>query len=118
MAVVMKRFRVLWVRRNPDPRLLESIAQIVRRGPNPRIQVSGHTDSSGVAATNKSLFEARARSVVTWFVGGGVAPARLEAVGFGDTRPVAPIDSAWNMGRYRPCVDRHRHAFRSPPSMP
>ncbi len=51
----------------------------------------------GVAATNKSLSEAHAKAVVNWLSGNGVAPARLEAVGFGDTRPVAPNDPAWNM---------------------
>ncbi len=69
--------------------LLDSIVQIVRRCPNLRIQVAGHTDSSGVASTNKSLSEARAKAVVNWLVGNGVASARLEAVGFGDTLPVA-----------------------------
>ncbi len=86
---------------NESKPLLESIVQIVRRCPNLRIQVAGHTDSSGVASTNKALSEARAKAVVSWLVGNGVAPARLEAVGFGDTHPVAPNDSAWNMSRNR-----------------
>jgi outer membrane protein OmpA-like peptidoglycan-associated protein len=81
--------------------LLRSVRQIVSRCHNLRIRVAGHTDSTGVAATNRSLSEARAKAVVRYLVADGVAPERLEAVGYGDTKPVAPNDSTWNMSRNR-----------------
>ena len=49
--------------------------------------LSGHTDSSGPEAYNQGLSERRAASVKKWLTDNGVAASRLEAVGFGETRP-------------------------------
>ena len=81
--------------------LLESIVQIARRCPKLRIQVAGHTDSSGDPAANRVLSDGRAKSVVRYLTGAGIAADRFEAVGYGDTKPVAPNDSAWNQSRNR-----------------
>ncbi len=81
--------------------LLESIIQIVRRCPGLRILVAGHTDSSGDPAANQALSDARAKAVVQYLGRNGVSPARLDAIGYGGTRPVAPNDTPWNMSRNR-----------------
>jgi len=81
--------------------LLTSIVDIARRCPKLRIQVSGHTDSSGDPAANRVLSEQRAQAVVRFLTSAGLPAARLEAVGFGDTKPVAPNDTAWNRSRNR-----------------
>ena len=58
------------------------------------IQVEGHTDDVPIAnpafPSNWELSAVRASSVVRLFIEGGIAPARLTAVGHGENQPVAP----------------------------
>jgi len=61
------------------------------------VEVGGHTDSAGGAASNQRLSQARAESVVAYLVEGGVDPAILTAVGFGEEQPIA--DNATAEGR-------------------
>ena len=55
-----------------------------------KIEISGHTDSKGDDKLNMNLSKQRAQSVVTYLVKKGVDKTRLFAVGFGETKPVAP----------------------------
>lgn len=50
-------------------------------------RIEGHTDASGSDDFNRLLSERRAKSVVDFLTGLGVEPARLEAVGLGETSP-------------------------------
>jgi outer membrane protein OmpA-like peptidoglycan-associated protein len=59
-----------------------------------RVEIQGHTDSSGDAAVNKRLSQERAEAVRAYLSGKGVDGARLEAAGFGEEKPIAPNDSA------------------------
>lgn len=52
-----------------------------------RFVVEGHTDSSGAPGYNRELSEARAAAVVAYLVARGLAPDRLSAIGYGETRP-------------------------------
>lgn len=64
---------------------------------NPRIKklrVEGHTDSTGKKAFNQKLSQSRAEAVVEYMVNQGIDPERLEAVGFGPDRPIAPNNTA------------------------
>ena len=61
--------------------------------PDVRLEVQGHTDDIGNDQFNLDLSQARAEAVVFWFVDNGVAPARLRAVGYGETVPVADNNS-------------------------
>lgn len=54
-----------------------------------RIQVEGHTDARATPEHNMDLSNRRAQTVVTYLVEHGVGPSRLEAQGFGLTRPIA-----------------------------
>ena len=72
--------------------LLNGLLDIVERCPDLNIEVAGHTDSTGSAALNQSLSEARARSVAAWLAGNGVQGARLVVAGYGENRPVASND--------------------------
>lgn len=69
--------------------------------PTARITVEGHTDDVGADAANQALSEARARSVVQWLTQHGVAAARLQAQGHGETQPMVPNDSPANRARNR-----------------
>lgn len=57
--------------------------------------IEGHTDSSGSAAFNQGLSERRARSVYDYLVLRAVPIERLQARGYGESRPLpglAPAD--------------------------
>ena len=69
--------------------LLDEIAKLFQE--NPQIEVvaiEGHTDSVGGDSYNQKLSQARAASVKKYLVDKGVAAKRLEAKGFGLTRPI------------------------------
>ncbi len=51
--------------------------------------VQGHTDAVGNAEANKALSQERAQAVVDYLVSKGVDPAQLQAVGYGQEKPVA-----------------------------
>jgi outer membrane protein OmpA-like peptidoglycan-associated protein len=63
------------------------------------VQVEGHTDNLGRAATNLALSQARADAVIGYLAKTGVDPSRLRARGFGSNKPVA--DNASRAGRER-----------------
>lgn len=58
-----------------------------------KIEVGGHTDNVGNAASNMKLSEARAQSVMSTLVGLGVGKGVLTAKGYGDSKPVASNDT-------------------------
>ena len=70
------------------------IARNLTQYPNSRIQVIGHTDSTGSAAYNQDLSERRARSVAGILSAGGVSSNRIATTGRGATQPVASNDTA------------------------
>jgi outer membrane protein OmpA-like peptidoglycan-associated protein len=72
-----------------DP-ILEAAAGIMRKYPEFKVRVEGHTDNVGGSASNKRLSQARAEAVVRYLVERkGIDRARLSAAGFGDARPIA-----------------------------
>jgi len=52
------------------------------------IEISGHTDSEGSDEYNRKLSDGRAKAVVDYLVSQGIEPARLRAVGYGESRPI------------------------------
>jgi outer membrane protein OmpA-like peptidoglycan-associated protein len=73
--------------------LLDEIALVIRENPSLRlVRVEGHTDQHGDDAFNQHLSEARAASVVAYLAQAGVEPGRLEAVGYGESRPISKLD--------------------------
>jgi OOP family OmpA-OmpF porin len=81
--------------------LLDQIAATALTCPGLRLIVSGHTDNSGNARTNRALSEARARAVVAYLRNKGVANGRMTARGYGDTRPAATNDTDAGKARNR-----------------
>jgi OOP family OmpA-OmpF porin len=78
------------------PVLDEAAASINDAEDIQRINVVGHTDSSGAAAYNKDLSQRRAQSVVDYLQGKGVS-VPLTAEGRGEEQPIA--DNATREGR-------------------
>ncbi len=76
---------------------LDRVAVAFRRYPLPAADVIGHADSTGPASTNQILSEARARTVMEYLVGVGVESGRLQAIGRGESEPLA--DNRTESGR-------------------
>lgn len=55
-----------------------------------RIRIEGHTDNRGNPKSNLRLSEQRARAVAQYLERSGIEHERLETVGLGDSRPIAP----------------------------
>lgn len=69
--------------------IIDQAADLLLADPAVRIVVEGHTDNRGTDAYNQRLSERRARAVCDYLESRGVAASRLEAVGFGESKPVA-----------------------------
>jgi outer membrane protein OmpA-like peptidoglycan-associated protein len=74
--------------------LLDTGAGILLRNPSVLMTIEGHTDSVGSDAFNLALSNARAQAGVDYLVALGVQPARLFAIGYGETRPIADNGTA------------------------
>ena len=55
-----------------------------------RIRIEGHTDNRGNPKSNLRLSEQRARAVAQYLERSGIERERLQTVGLGDSRPIAP----------------------------
>jgi len=73
---------------------LTEIARALVTVPGHRVLVEGHTDSDGTSVYNLQLSRLRAQSVRSALIEGGVSPDRIEAQGYGETRPVATNGTA------------------------
>ncbi len=80
---------------------LNKLAKIANECPGFQIEIEGHTDAEGTPERNKILSERRAQSVVDYLKKAGVDGSRLSAVGYGETRPIAPNDTAANRAKNR-----------------
>jgi len=81
--------------------ILDSVAILLRNNPTSRIQIAGHTDSDGSESSNQTLSERRAQSVYQYLVSTGIDGSRLTTIGYGESAPVAPNDSATNKAKNR-----------------
>jgi outer membrane protein OmpA-like peptidoglycan-associated protein len=68
--------------------VLDAVAGVLKAHTALRVRVEGHTDDRGTGAWNDKLSQDRAESVRAYLVGKGVDASRLEAKGFGVTRPL------------------------------
>jgi OOP family OmpA-OmpF porin len=68
---------------------LNHVVAILNENPRLKVEIQGHTDSSGTETYNQGLSEKRAASVLNYFVMKGIAKERLAAAGYGELRPVA-----------------------------
>jgi outer membrane protein OmpA-like peptidoglycan-associated protein len=58
-----------------------------------KIRIEGHSDSDGSNRFNKKLSQKRADSVKQFLAGLGIDEGRLEAIGYGEDRPIASNDN-------------------------
>ncbi len=82
-------------------KILDEIVQILNDYPDYNMSIEGHSDNIGNAANNLKLSKERANSVRNYFIAKGIAPERLQAEGFGDTKPVASNKTAAGRAKNR-----------------
>lgn len=68
---------------------LDKVIQLLKNQPQARLEVSGHTDSTGPLAFNQRLSEQRAAAVKTYLVSKGMKAQQITTYGFGPTKPIA-----------------------------
>ncbi|TWI08154.1 OmpA family protein [Aerolutibacter ruishenii] len=71
--------------------ILSEATEILKRYPELKVEVAGHTDSKGTDAYNQGLSERRAKAVYDYLTSNGVDASRLAGPnGYGESRPIAP----------------------------
>ena len=75
-------------------RAIDQLAQFLSEYPNRNVLIEGFTDITGREETNQALSERRAAAVQAALVAKGVAPARIQTVGYGIRYPRASNDNA------------------------
>ncbi|TDE39792.1 OmpA family protein [Antarcticimicrobium sediminis] len=73
--------------------IMNQIADILTECQDLRLEIQGHTDSQGREEMNLTLSQSRAQSVLNELRARRVLTASFVAVGYGETRPIAPNDT-------------------------
>jgi len=72
---------------------LEKLYTLLVKNPTMKIEIGGHTDNTGGKQHNMVLSDNRAKAVVTYLTGKGIAASRLTYKGYGDTIPIETNDT-------------------------
>ena len=82
--------------------ILGEATEILKRYPDLRVEVAGHTDSVGTDAYNQGLSERRAKAVYDYLTSNGIDSSRLAGpVGYGLTRPIDTNETKEGRARNR-----------------
>ena len=78
---------------------IRKLYDMMKDNPKIRIEIAGHTDSTGSDEVNQRLSELRAESVAGWLIQNGVLSTRIITKGYGESKPL--VDNATEEGRRR-----------------
>jgi len=76
---------------------LNKLADYLKSNPAVKIEISGHTDNTGMETKNKELSKARAKSVYNYLLSKGVKKENIIYIGYGSSKPIA--DNSTEEGR-------------------
>jgi len=68
---------------------LNTLVDLMKKNPTMKIELSGHTDNSGIESENKILSENRAKAVMEYLITNGIEATRMSAKGYGSSKPIA-----------------------------
>ncbi len=72
---------------------LDEIAENLKRNPDLKLEIQGHTDNLGSIAYNNKLSEKRAQAVEKYMLDKGVPSRQVTSAGYGPSMPIASNDS-------------------------
>jgi outer membrane protein OmpA-like peptidoglycan-associated protein len=72
---------------------LNKLYELLLNNPSMKVAVKGHTDAVGSETDNQTLSENRAQAVVAYLEEKGINPARMTAIGYGESAPIAENDT-------------------------
>lgn len=75
---------------NSKKSLDTTLIPLLNENPEIKIEIGAHTDDQGSDNYNKNLSQKRAEGVVKYLIGKGINPQRLEAAGYGESKPLVP----------------------------
>jgi OOP family OmpA-OmpF porin len=75
---------------------LDKIVRFLQENPTIKVEIGGHTDSSGSSAYNIQLSQKRAQAVADYLITKGLEKTRFKQVGYGSQKPLKPNDSEEN----------------------
>jgi len=67
---------------------INKIYRLMKKNPDLRFSIEGHTDSDGDAGFNQKLSERRAKVVMNKLIAMGIDPSRLKYKGWGESKPI------------------------------
>ncbi len=67
---------------------INRIYKLMKKQPDLRFSIEGHTDSDGDEAFNMKLSKARAKTVMDKLIAMGIDPSRLKYTGWGESKPI------------------------------
>ncbi len=67
---------------------LNQLVGLLTKYPGMKVSIQGHTDNTGDSLANERLSMNRANSVRSWLIEHGISAERLEARGYGQSRPI------------------------------
>ena len=76
--------------------ILDAVKDVLVQNPKMKLEVQGHTDNVGTAASNMKLSQARADSCRTYLEQHSIEGSRLISKGYGQTQPIVPNTTAAN----------------------
>ncbi len=86
--------------RNNSYKDIDDLAEVLKKQPDLKVVIEGHTDNVGKAAYNKKLSERRAEAVRKYLIDkSGIAASRIKAEGYGPDKPIA--DNKTKQGRQK-----------------
>jgi OOP family OmpA-OmpF porin len=80
---------------------LNDVAQVLKDNPSFKIDIEGHTDSTGTHEKNMILSDSRAASVAEYLKANGVEESRMTSKGYGPDVPLAPNKTAAGRAKNR-----------------
>jgi outer membrane protein OmpA-like peptidoglycan-associated protein len=80
---------------------VSQISSIIKKYPEDKIVVIGHTDDVGSENFNQTLSEKRAGTVRSYMIAQGIPAASVEAVGLGESSPLVPNTNDANRAKNR-----------------
>lgn len=72
---------------------LDKVVAFMNDNPTVEIEIEGHTDSDGPDDRNQTLSQNRSQSVVDYITSKGINKARMQAKGFGESKPIDTNDT-------------------------